>query len=107
MPHARRPYPSDLTDQGWNLLKPQLASPRSEGVRHNGLCTPRRRCRLLYTALSLRPADAASGVPYSRQTVHYHFRKRRLDGRSRRAHERLRAAVRESEGRNPEIRAGR
>jgi hypothetical protein len=31
MPHARRPYPSDLTDQGWNLLKPPPASPQKRG----------------------------------------------------------------------------
>jgi hypothetical protein len=33
-------------------------------------------------------ADAASRVvPYCRQTVYYHFRKWRIDGRLRRAHE--------------------
>ena len=42
------------------------------------------------------------------QTIYYHFRKWRLDGRLRQeAHERLRAAVRESEGPNPDPRAGR
>jgi transposase len=35
------------------------------------------------------------------KTVYYHFRKWRLDGRLRQAHERLRAAVRQAEGRNP------
>jgi hypothetical protein len=44
-------------------------------------------------------ADAAYGVPYSRQTVYYQFRNWRLDGRLRRAHDRLRAAVREAVGR--------
>ena len=34
------------------------------------------------------------------QTVYYHFRKWRIDGRLRRAHDRLREAVRESEGRD-------
>jgi putative transposase len=34
------------------------------------------------------------------QTVYYHFRKWRLDGRLRRAHERLREEVRETEGRD-------
>jgi putative transposase len=33
------------------------------------------------------------------KTVYYHFRKWRLDGRLRRAHDRLRTAVREAEGR--------
>jgi putative transposase len=36
------------------------------------------------------------------QTVYYHFRKWRLDGRLRRAHDRLRKAVREAEGREPD-----
>ena len=36
------------------------------------------------------------------QTVYYHFRKWRLDGRLRRAHDRLREAVREAEGREPD-----
>src|SRR5215216_6568916 len=36
------------------------------------------------------------------QTIYYHSRKWRLDGRLRQAHERLRAAVRESEGRDPD-----
>jgi putative transposase len=34
------------------------------------------------------------------QTVYYHFRRWRLDGRLKRAHDRLRAAVREAEGRD-------
>ena len=37
-------------------------------------------------------------MPYRRQTVYYHFRKWGLRGRFRRAHDRLRAAVREAEG---------
>jgi transposase len=35
------------------------------------------------------------------QTVYYHFRKWRIDGRLHRAHDRLREAVREAEGREP------
>jgi hypothetical protein len=51
-------------------------------------------------------ADAASGVSYARQTLYYHFRKWRIDGRVHRAHDRLREAVREAvrkaEGREPD-----
>ncbi len=36
------------------------------------------------------------------QTVYYHFGKWRRDGRLRQAHDRLRAAVREADGRNPD-----
>jgi hypothetical protein len=35
MPRTRRPYPSDLTAQEWNLLEPLLASPERRG-RPNG-----------------------------------------------------------------------
>ena len=31
MPRTRRPYPSDLTDQEWDLLEPLLASPEGRG----------------------------------------------------------------------------
>jgi hypothetical protein len=31
MPRTRRPYPSDLTDQEWDLLAPLLASPERRG----------------------------------------------------------------------------
>ena len=31
MPRTRRSYPSDLTDQEWNLLAPLLASPERRG----------------------------------------------------------------------------
>src|ERR671932_610358 len=31
MPRTRHPYPSDLTDQEWNLLQPLLASPQRRG----------------------------------------------------------------------------
>ena len=45
-------------------------------------------------------AHAAPGVPYTRQTVCYHFRRWRIDGRLRRAHDRLREEVREADGRD-------
>jgi transposase len=31
MPHTRRPYPSDLTDEEWALLRPLLESPEKRG----------------------------------------------------------------------------
>ena len=39
------------------------------------------------------------------QTVYYHFRRRRIDGRLRRAHDRLREEVREAEGRDRNLSA--
>jgi hypothetical protein len=49
-----------------------------------------RRCVLLAEERLL-VAAAPERVPYTRQTVYYHFRRRwRIDGRLRRAHDRLR-----------------
>jgi len=59
----------------------------------------RRERRLLLAALGMCLADAAPRVPYSRQTVYYHFRRWRLDGRLHRAHDALRSEVRAREGR--------
>ncbi|HEY6750482.1 MAG TPA: hypothetical protein VI027_04060 [Rubrobacteraceae bacterium] len=42
------------------------------------------RRRLLPAALGLLVEDPAPRVPYSRQTVYYHLRRWRLDGRLRR-----------------------
>src|SRR3712207_4600954 len=101
MPRTRRPYPSDLTDQEWTLLEPLLASPERRGR------PPKWPARRVADAVFylLRSGCAWRMLPREYppwQTVYYHFRKWRLDGRLRQAHERLRAAVRESEGRNPD-----
>jgi putative transposase len=100
MPRTRRPYPSDLTAQEWNLLEPLLASPERRG---RPLKWPARHIADAVFYL-LRSGCAWRMLPREYppwQTVYYHLRKWRLDGRLRQAHERLRAAVRESEGRNP------
>jgi putative transposase len=101
MPRTRRPYPSDLTDQEWNLLAPLLASPERRGR------PPKWPARRIADAVFylLRSGCAWRMLPREYppwQTVYYHFRKWRLDGRLRQAHERLRAAVRQAEGRNPD-----
>jgi hypothetical protein len=44
-------------------------------------------------------ADGAARVPALADAVYYHFRECRIDGRLRRAHDRLREAVREAVGR--------
>ena len=100
MPRTPRPYPSDLTAQEWNLLEPLLASPERRGR------PPKWPARHIADAVFylLRSGCAWRMLPREYppwQTVYYHFRKCRLDGRLCQAHERLRAAVRHSEGRNP------
>jgi hypothetical protein len=47
---------------------------------------------VFYSEERLRLEDASPGVSSSRQTVYYHLRKWRLDGRLRRAHDQLREA---------------
>ena len=97
MSHMRRPYPSDLSDAEWLLLEPLLVSSERRDrpakwpmrrIADADLCLLRSGCawRILRRAYP----------PW--QTVYYHFRKWRPDGRLRQAHDRLRTAVREAEG---------
>jgi putative transposase len=86
MPRTRRPYPSDLTDQEWNLLEPLLASPERRGR------PPKWPARRVADAVFylLRSGCAWRMLPREYppwQTVYYHFRKWRLDGRLRQAHD--------------------
>ena len=95
----RRPYPSDLSDAEWALLKPLLASPERRGR------PPKWSARRIADAVFylLRSGCAWRMLPREYppwQTVYYHFRKWRRDGRLQQAHDRLRATVRESECRD-------
>lgn len=92
------PYPSDLSDEEWSVLEPLLASSEKRGR------PPKWPLRRVVDAVFylLRSGCAWRMLPREYppwQTVYYHFRKWRLDGRLRRAHDWLREAVRESEGR--------
>jgi putative transposase len=97
MPPPR--YPSDLSDEEWAILQPLLASPEKRGR------PPKWPARRVTDAVFylLRSGCAWRMLPKEYppwQTVYYHFRRWRLDGRLRRAHDRLREAVRESQGRD-------
>ncbi len=95
----RRPYPSDLSDAEWALLEPLLASPERRG-RPPKWSAWRVADAVFYL---LRSGCAWRMLPREYppwQTVYYHFGKWRRDGRLRQAHDRLRAAVREAEGRD-------
>src|SRR5215210_195744 len=99
MPPPR--YPSDLSNEEWALLKPLLSRAEKRGRPPKW---PTRQVAdgvfyLLRSGCSWRMLPREY-PPW--QTVYYHFRKWRLDGRLRRAHDRLREAVRESEGREPD-----
>ncbi len=98
MPRIRRPYPSDLSDEEWALLEPLLASSERRGR------PPKWPARRVADAVFylLRSGCAWRMLPREYppwQTVYYHFRRWRIDGRLRRAHDALRAKVRAREGR--------
>jgi putative transposase len=97
MPPLR--YPSDLSDREWAILEPLLSSAGRRG------CPPKRPLRHVASAVFYLLRSGCSWRMLPReyppwQTVYHHFRKWRLDGRLRRAHDRLRTAVREVEGRD-------
>lgn len=102
---ARKLYPSDLTDEQWQTIEPliPLAEPggrhRSVNMREviNGIVY------LLRTGCSWRqlPHDFP---PWG--TVHYYYRRFRLDGTWERVHDRLRERVRRKSGRKPTPSAG-
>ena len=98
IPRIRRPYPSYLSDEEWTLLEPLLASSERRGR------PPKWTLRRVADAVFylLRSGCAWRMLPREYppwQTVYYHFRRWRLDGRLRRAHDALRAEVRAREGR--------
>ncbi len=98
MPPPSR-YPSDLSDEEWAILEPLLASAEKRGRPPKW---PTRRVAEAIFYL-LRSGCAWRMLPKEYppwQTVYYHLRRWRLDGRLRRAHDRLREAVREAQGRN-------
>jgi len=102
---ARTPYPSDLTDEPWQIIGPMIP-PAQPGGRHrsvdmreviNGIIY------LLRTGCSWRqlPHDF---TPWG--TVHYYYRRFRLDGTWEKVHDRLRGRVRRQVGRKPTPSAG-
>jgi putative transposase len=103
MPPPR--YPSDLSDEEWAILKPLLSSAEKRGR------PPKWPLRHVADAVFylLRSGCAWRMLPREYppwQTVYYHFRKWRIDGRLHRAHDRLGEAVRRTEGRDQDPSAG-
>jgi transposase len=84
-------YPSDLSDEEWIILAPLLSSTETRGrppkwpLRHVADAV----FYLLRSGCSWRMLPREY-PPW--QTVYYHFRKWRIDGRLRRAHDHLREA---------------
>ena len=97
MPPPR--YPSDLSDEEWALLKPLLSRAERRG-RPSRWPTRRVANAVFYLLRSCCPWRMLPREYPPWQTVYYHFRRWRTDGRLRRAHDRLREEVREVEGRD-------
>jgi len=104
MSGARRAYPSDLSDAEWAILAPPLPPPAPRG-------RPRKWPeRVIADAVFyvLRSACAWRMLPREFPpwpTVYARFRRWRVSGTLRRAHDALRARVRVAEGRAPEASA--
>jgi transposase len=99
-----RPYPSDLTDEQWALIAPMV--PVKTGGRP--AIHPRRRIveAILYVdrtgcAWRMMPHDFP---PWD--TVYWYFKRWNADGTTDRIHDALRAAARDTAGRDPMASAG-
>src|ERR1700683_1125852 len=97
---ARTPYPSDLTDQQWNLISRRIPTAKPGG-RHRSVDMREVLNGILYvnrTGCSWRmlPHDLP---PWG--TVHYYYRRFRLDGSWEKIHDGLREKVRVAAGKKP------
>ena len=102
---ARNAYPSDLTENQWNEIKPLIPA-ALPGGRHRSVDLREVLNGVLYlnrTGCSWRqlPHDFP---PWG--TVHYYYRRFRIDGTWQKIHDRLRERVRRKAGRKPTPSAG-
>ncbi len=100
----RRAYPSDLTDQEWQILDPLVPAVRTggrpAGHEHREIVNA-----ILYV---LRTGCQWRALPHDLppwKTVYTYFRVWRLDGTWQRIHDTLRRKVRRSVGKHPEANA--
>jgi len=100
-----RRYPTDLSDEEWRLLKPQLPAPKRRGRPR--LHSPREVCNAVFYVLKsgcqwrMLPRDFP---PW--KTVFHYFRKWRIDGTWEMMNRALRRRLRRKLGRDPEPSAG-
>lgn len=102
----RNPYPTDLSDAQWELLRPQVEKPASHGGTHRKHPLREIVNALLYVAKTgcqwrMVPHDFP---PWD--AVYDHFRRWKKDGTLERLHDTLRTQVRLADGREPTPSAG-
>ncbi len=101
----RKSYPSDLTDEQWELVQPVLARTGTWG-RPRTVALRAVINALLYLVRTGCPWDYLPHDFPHRSTVRYYFDKWREDGTWRELNDRLRRQVRVEAGRHPEPSAG-
>lgn len=97
---ARTPYPSDLTDEQWELIAP-LIPPAEPGGRPRRVEMREVVNGVLYLS---RHGCTWRGLPHDFPpwgTVHYYYRRLRLGGTWDLIHDRLREKVRRRAGKKP------
>jgi putative transposase len=98
---ARAAYPSDLTDAQWALIAPLIPPAEPGGrARHVDM-------REVFNGITylLRSGCGWRMLPHDLPpwgTVHYYYRRFRLDGTWGKLHEHLRSKVRRGAGRHPQ-----
>ena len=100
----RNPYPSDLTDRQWSIIEP-LIPPAQPGGRHRSVDMRRVIDGILYLS---RSGCSWRMLPHEFPpwgTVHYYYRRFRLDGTWQKIHDKLREKVRCQVGKKPTPRA--
>ena len=100
----REAYPSDLNDEGWQILDPLVPA-----VKRGGRPADHERREILNAILYvLRTGCQWRALPHDLppwKTVYTYFRTWRLDGTWRRIHDTLRRKLRRSVGKYPEASA--
>ena len=96
----RKPYPTDLTDEQWKLIEP-LIPPAAPGGRPRDVDM-----REVINAILYLNRSGCSWRMLPREfppwgTVHWYYRRFRLDGTWRRIHDTLREKVRRKAGKKP------
>lgn len=102
---TRPSYPSDLTNEQYELIQP-LIPPAHQGGRHRSV---NMREVINATLYLLRTGCSWRQLPHDFPpwgTVHYYYRRFRLDGTWETIHDRLRERVRRKVGKKPTPSAG-